>query len=114
MRERRLIAIRLAWSVGCTAVLCLAGLGVWAVIVDNEATQHNVLIAEAIVTPLTITLLLASAILIGRYRQADEWRRRSALLHRREVALIDPLTGLRNHRAFQEDLLKEVERAGRS
>jgi diguanylate cyclase (GGDEF)-like protein len=114
MRDRRLIAIRLAWAAGCAALLGLAALGLWAVIDGNEDTRRNVLIGEALVTPLTVLLLLTSAILIGRYRQGEERARRSELLRRREVALVDALTHLRNHRAFQEDLLKEVERAARS
>src|SRR3954447_23713334 len=89
MRDRRLIAIRLAWSAGSAALLGLAGLGVWALAEGNEATQRSVVLAEAIVTPLTIVLLLTSAILIGRYRQSEEAERQAALTRRAEIALVD-------------------------
>jgi diguanylate cyclase (GGDEF)-like protein len=40
--------------------------------------------------------------------------RRRELARLSQAALTDPLTGLRNHRAFQEDLARELQRVGRS
>jgi PleD family two-component response regulator len=31
-----------------------------------------------------------------------------------EMAITDPLTGLRNHRAFHEDVARELQRVGRT
>ena len=46
---------------------------------------------------------------------AAGWSRRAAEVERlAEMAITDPLTGLRNHRAFQEDLARELQRAGRT
>jgi diguanylate cyclase (GGDEF)-like protein/putative nucleotidyltransferase with HDIG domain len=43
------------------------------------------------------------------------WRlRRAEVARLAQIALSDPLTGLRNHRAFQEDLARELQRVGRS
>jgi diguanylate cyclase (GGDEF)-like protein len=115
MRVSHHIAVRLAWSAGTAALLGLAGIGLSVALEGGDsATTKNVLIAQAIVAPVVVALLLVSAALIGRYRQSLDYERALALARRRDVALVDGLTGLRNHRAFQEDLLKEVERTCRS
>jgi diguanylate cyclase (GGDEF)-like protein len=115
MGPHRDIAIRLAWGVGTIALLGLAGMGVYVVVADRaDAEAHHVLVAQAIVAPLVVALLLLCAALVARYG-AGLRAARAAEVHRlREATLVDPLTGLRNHRAFHEDLLREVERAGRS
>jgi diguanylate cyclase (GGDEF)-like protein len=111
----RHVVVRLAWSAGTAALLGLAGIGLYLVLADGDrATADAVLVAQAIVAPVTVALLLVSAALLGRYREALDGRGQAELHRLRDAALVDGLTGLRNHRAFQEDLLKEVERAGRS
>jgi diguanylate cyclase (GGDEF)-like protein len=60
-------------------------------------------------------LILLSAcvpILLGERRRASERAREIELL--RHDAATDPLTGVRNQRAFQEDLTREAHRAGRA
>jgi diguanylate cyclase (GGDEF)-like protein/putative nucleotidyltransferase with HDIG domain len=47
-------------------------------------------------------------------RRRLEAARRHELERLSEMASNDPLTGLRNHRVFQEDLARELQRAGRS
>jgi diguanylate cyclase (GGDEF)-like protein len=54
-----------------------------------------------------VLLLAGFAFIIFRARRAEVDR-----LAR--IAITDPLTGLRNHRAFQEDLARELQRVGRS
>ena len=54
-----------------------------------------------------VLLLAGFAFIIFRARRAEVAR-----LAR--IAITDPLTGLRNHRAFQEDLARELQRVGRT
>ena len=54
-----------------------------------------------------VLLLAGFAFILFRARRAEVAR-----LAR--IAITDPLTGLRNHRAFQEDLARELQRVGRS
>ena len=42
------------------------------------------------------------------------FRRQPRLARLAQIAVTDPLTGLRNHRAFQEDLARELQRVGRT
>jgi diguanylate cyclase (GGDEF)-like protein len=52
-------------------------------------------------------LLACFALVIVRFRRRE-------LARLAQIAITDPLTGLRNHRAFQEDLARELQRTGRS
>jgi diguanylate cyclase (GGDEF)-like protein/putative nucleotidyltransferase with HDIG domain len=52
--------------------------------------------------------------LLLRFRRRLEAARRDEVDRLAQIAMTDPLTGLRNHRAFQEDLARELQRAGRS
>jgi PleD family two-component response regulator len=60
---------------------------------------------------LSLTTLVAFL-----FRQAArlDQARRVELVRLQEAALVDSLTGLRNHRAFQEDLMYELERQNRT
>ncbi len=49
-----------------------------------------------------------------RFRRRLEAARRAEVDRLSQIAMSDPLTGLRNHRAFQEDLARELQRAGRT
>jgi diguanylate cyclase (GGDEF)-like protein/putative nucleotidyltransferase with HDIG domain len=49
-----------------------------------------------------------------RFRRRLEAARRAEVDRLSQIAMTDPLTGLRNHRAFQEDLARELQRAGRT
>jgi len=54
-----------------------------------------------------LVLLACFALVIVRIRRAEVARLA-------QIAISDPLTGLRNHRAFQEDLARELQRVSRS
>ncbi len=54
-----------------------------------------------------LALLACFALVIVRIRRAEVARLA-------QIAISDPLTGLRNHRAFQEDLARELQRVSRS
>jgi len=54
-----------------------------------------------------LALLACFALVIVRIRRAEVERLG-------QIAISDPLTGLRNHRAFQEDLARELQRVSRS
>jgi diguanylate cyclase (GGDEF)-like protein/putative nucleotidyltransferase with HDIG domain len=49
-----------------------------------------------------------------RLRRRLEDARRAEVERLAQIAMTDPLTGLRNHRAFQEDLARELQRCGRT
>jgi diguanylate cyclase (GGDEF)-like protein/putative nucleotidyltransferase with HDIG domain len=49
-----------------------------------------------------------------RLRRRLEDARRAEVERLAHIAMTDPLTGLRNHRAFQEDLARELQRCGRT
>src|SRR3954452_6827794 len=60
-------------------------------------------------------LLLASfALIILRFRRRLDAARAAELERLSEIAISDPLTGLRNHRAFHEDLARELQRVSRT
>jgi diguanylate cyclase (GGDEF)-like protein/putative nucleotidyltransferase with HDIG domain len=61
---------------------------------------------------LALTILMLVRLVGWRRRQLDAHRLELARLERE--ALTDSLTGLRNHRAFQEDLTREIERRNRT
>ena len=66
-----------------------------------------------------VTLLLGMPIVVGSYILTRRYEHQEIvheveLARLQEVALTDGLTGLSNHRAFQEDLRREVSRAARN
>jgi diguanylate cyclase (GGDEF)-like protein len=56
----------------------------------------------------------AGLILLGCFALVLVRARRQEVARLSQIAVTDPLTGLRNHRAFQEDLARELQRVGRS
>jgi diguanylate cyclase (GGDEF)-like protein len=71
--------------------------------------QHEADATNAITVAFGVGLLLLAcfALVIVRFRRAEVARLA-------QIAISDPLTGLRNHRAFQEDLARELQRVSRS
>ncbi|HUH80742.1 MAG TPA: diguanylate cyclase [Solirubrobacteraceae bacterium] len=63
---------------------------------------------------IALTLLGIFALILRRARRVQRRERAEHLEWLRQLAISDPLTGLRNHRAFQEDLAVELDRSGRS
>jgi diguanylate cyclase (GGDEF)-like protein len=56
----------------------------------------------------------AGLLLLGCFAFVLLRARRQEVARLSQIAVTDPLTGLRNHRAFQEDLARELQRVGRS
>jgi diguanylate cyclase (GGDEF)-like protein/putative nucleotidyltransferase with HDIG domain len=71
--------------------------------------EHEARAREAITIAFLVGVLLLAgfALIIFRARRAEVARLA-------KMAITDPLTGLRNHRAFQEDLARELQRVSRS
>ena len=69
--------------------------------------QESAAQAIAIAFAAGLLLLGCFAFILLRFRR-QELERLS------QIAVTDPLTGLRNHRAFQEDLARELQRVGRT
>jgi diguanylate cyclase (GGDEF)-like protein/putative nucleotidyltransferase with HDIG domain len=78
----------------------------------EEETQTT----KAIVIAFTLSLglLAAFALTITRFRRRLDAAGRSEVRRLSEIAITDPLTGLRNHRAFHEDLARGLHRVGRT
>jgi diguanylate cyclase (GGDEF)-like protein len=70
---------------------------------EHEADATN---AITVAFGTGLLLLACFALIIVRFRRAEVARLA-------QIALSDPLTGLRNHRAFQEDVARELQRVGR-
>ena len=76
----------------------------------DESAATN---AIAIAFGLGLFLLLVFALIIARFRRRLDAARLTEVRRLSELAVTDPLTRLRNHRAFQEDLAASVHRVGR-
>jgi diguanylate cyclase (GGDEF)-like protein len=63
---------------------------------------------------LAVGLVIALLWVIGGYRRADRRARANELRRLSELAITDPLTNLRNHRGFHEDIANELRRTARS
>jgi diguanylate cyclase (GGDEF)-like protein len=70
--------------------------------------------AGLIAVILAVGLVGLLSLVIRRYRRADRQARAAELQRLSELVVTDPLTGLRNHRAFHEDLANEMQRTARS
>src|SRR5215213_5052842 len=76
----------------------------------SASLRHHEARARSMITiafGVGVLLLAGFAFIIFRARRAEVARLA-------QIAITDPLTGLRNHRAFQEDLARELQRVGRS
>jgi diguanylate cyclase (GGDEF)-like protein len=76
----------------------------------NEAGAFR---AGLIAVGLAVGLVLSLLLVIRRYRHVGREARAIELRRLSELALTDPLTELRNHRAFQEDMATELQRTAR-
>jgi diguanylate cyclase (GGDEF)-like protein len=78
-----------------------------------SARARKVRSATLIVIPLALALFATFALLLRSYRRRAERATRRELVRLEAQAFTDNLTGLRNHRAFQEDLDRALARAHR-
>jgi diguanylate cyclase (GGDEF)-like protein len=82
----------------------------------SELRHQNDDATKAIVTAFGagIALLIALGLVIAYFRRRLNGALIAELERLSSVALTDPLTGLRNHRAFHEDLSRGLQSAGRN
>jgi diguanylate cyclase (GGDEF)-like protein/putative nucleotidyltransferase with HDIG domain len=76
---------------------------------DNASAQRAMVIAYG----LGLGLIALFGLFIVRISNRLQRARAAEFESMAEMASTDPLTGLRNHRAFHEDLTRELQRAGR-
>ena len=76
---------------------------------ERAATQ-----ATGIAFGVGLCLLLVFALIIARFRRRLDSARVAEVRRLAELAVTDPLTELRNHRAFHEDLATTTHQVGRS
>lgn len=76
---------------------------------ESEAFWANV-----IAIALGAALMCLLGLIIRRYRRAKSAMQAAELERLERLVITDPLTGLRNHRAFHEDLAQEIQRTARS
>lgn len=89
----------------------------WLVLVreGTPSSATSTVVLEALAVMVGALLLVGLALARRFARVSAEVAELSASeAELRSAALSDSLTGVRNHRAFQEDLAREVQRAGRS
>ncbi len=80
-----------------------------ALVHSASLREHEAHATHAITVAFGVGLVLLAcfALVIVRIRRAEVSRLA-------QIAISDPLTGLRNHRAFQEDLARELQRVSRT
>lgn len=76
---------------------------------ESKASLHDI-----VGLSLVLVLMAVLSVVVYRARRAQGAMRAAELARLTELAITDPLTGLRNHRAFQEDLAQEMQRVARS
>jgi len=108
---------RVMWAVRAVGLLVLFAAVGWTLLGDHLVPPEK----QKVLAVAVILVAAASAIFIAAYtqrRNVDMERAYSSHLetlsrHLRHLAYRDSLTGLHNHRYFQEQLVHEVERAQR-
>lgn len=103
-------AIRFGRRKAATATCVLAGIATWGTLhgfgpFSGEAPNTSLLLAQAFMGVVSITILALAAEVSERKRAED---------HVRRLAVTDPLTGLANYRRLLEALDSEIKRYGRS
>jgi diguanylate cyclase (GGDEF)-like protein len=80
---------------------------------DLAATQNVIVRTIIVSSALGVVLLSACLFVLGAYRRAMERGRSEELARLGRASLTDSLTGLGNHRAYQEDLERDLSRVKR-
>jgi predicted signal transduction protein with EAL and GGDEF domain len=104
---------RIALSLGLMFAVAMAAAGPfidWPFGRDGWAAR---LIALSIVVPPVMVVLARSVLDAARRLDAQKTELRDLYERARLDSLIDPLSGLGNHRAFQEEFVRQVEDARR-
>jgi diguanylate cyclase (GGDEF)-like protein len=79
-----------------------------------RADEARANLAVSIAVALGLVLLAAFAVVVVRNGRRLAAARAAEVERLAEMAITDPLTGLRNHRAFQEDIGRELQRVSRA
>jgi diguanylate cyclase (GGDEF)-like protein/putative nucleotidyltransferase with HDIG domain len=79
-----------------------------------RASSRGIFTRTLIAFPVALLLLTALAFVLRGYRRRVDEVRQRELDRLARAALTDDLTGIRNHRAFHEDLERELHRVERS
>jgi diguanylate cyclase (GGDEF)-like protein len=77
------------------------------------STQRQIIRGGSLVVLAGTVIFALLGLTVRRGRRRLDAARAAELARLEEMAITDPLTGLRNHRAFHEDLGRELQRAGR-
>jgi diguanylate cyclase (GGDEF)-like protein len=89
-----------------------------AVALDHSASLREHLASAsrmiAIAFGVGIALLICFGMILVRFRRRLDAARAGEVERLSQIAITDPLTGLRNHRAFQEDLARELQVVSRT
>jgi diguanylate cyclase (GGDEF)-like protein/putative nucleotidyltransferase with HDIG domain len=85
-----------------------------ALTVKAHSTQRHVVRAGAATFLIAVLIFASLGFMLRRERRRLDDARAQELEHLAEVASSDPLTGLRNHRTFHEDLGRELQRVART
>jgi diguanylate cyclase (GGDEF)-like protein len=96
---------------GAAGVASRRALNESAALRRDEASAFR---AGLVAVILAVALLGLIALVLGRYRRVGRQARAAELQRLAQLVVTDPLTGLRNHRAFHEDLATELQRTARS
>ncbi len=79
-----------------------------------EHLARSTTLATIVVIPFALGLFGLFAVVLRTYRRREEEATRAELSRLEQEALVDSLTQLRNHRAWEEDLAHDIALAGRS
>lgn len=79
-----------------------------------DRTSDRTLALTLVAFPLALLLFGVFASVLRGYRRRLQDASRAELARLEQIALTDNLTGVRNHRAFHEDLTRELERTQRA
>jgi diguanylate cyclase (GGDEF)-like protein len=94
-----------------------AGAASAAALAESASLRHDEVRANhAVSIAVAVGLLLVAlfAAMVVRYGRRLDAARAAEVEHLAEMAITDALTGLRNHRAFHEDLARELQRVART
>lgn len=79
-----------------------------------DRTSDRTLVLTLVAFPLALLLFGVFASVLRGYRRRLQDASRAELARLEQIALTDNLTGVRNHRAFYEDLTRELKRTQRA
>jgi diguanylate cyclase (GGDEF)-like protein/putative nucleotidyltransferase with HDIG domain len=97
--------------VGSARLASRRSLAETAALRSNDVAQSR---AIALAFGLGVLLLLGLGLVIAYFRRGRDAMLSAELKRLEEIAITDPLTGLRNHRAFHEKLERSLRKAERS